>query len=225
MLHLHWCLWGCYLCAGGFLWAQSWRLQWEQSCLQAAEEGMHQDLVPYTRTCFLTPGLGTLHQDSAPYTAGGQKGSWCLIWLWSVWGHTHLVAVGGMSLTGLWLWTVVPGPLLFVALCGMMGSCTCALHKRCPAKSYAVVSPLIVSLLPSPFCFSCWQLWVLTHRRSWFWDVFSQVMLLNPLSFSIPILHKCMFKLAFILPTITNATCLPAGFPASPRPAAGYDKA
>lgn len=133
-----------------------------------------------TRTWFLTPGLGSLHCQWR------EKGSWCLICLWSVCGHTHLVAVGGMSLILPWQRIGVPGPFLFVALCGAMGNCTWVLQKRGPPKAYTVVSPLNVSLLLFPFCFSCWWLWVLPHRRSWSWDVFSQVMFLNPLSFSTP---------------------------------------
>lgn len=126
MLHLHWRLWGCCLCAGVFLWAQSQRLQWEQSWLQAVGKGMHQDL--------------------APYIASGEKVSRCLICLWSACGHMHLVP---WISSGLWLWIGVLGPFLFVAPWGVMGSCTWALQKKDPPVSCSCQSVNCLSLLLS----------------------------------------------------------------------------
>lgn len=69
---------------------------------------------------------------------------------------SHLVGGGDLNLTGLCCWAGVSGPFLFGAPCGVMGSCTWALQKKGLPNSYTVVSPLTLSLLLSPFCFSCW---------------------------------------------------------------------
>lgn len=139
MLHLHWCLWGCCLCAGVFLWAQSQRLQWEQSWLQAVGRGMHQDLVPNTRTWLLA--LPVERRCHGVWSACDPPVATCTLWHESHLGcGCELGSLGHSSLghhEGWWE--------------AALGHCRSGI-----LLSYTVVSPLTVSLLPSPFCFSCW---------------------------------------------------------------------